>query len=273
LIAPSRLQNDEISAFSHRAGSDAGFAEERAAIKGVGVVARVPTFAFKRYWKWSRPMRFNLPYAAVGLALAIGAPAAHAQTVITTQPAPAVFAQPRVVTVPAAPVVQPVETVQTIQTVRSVRAAPLPPVRRQIVTTRTITRRVMPAAPAVVAGTVAAAPHPLYNVAPTYDVAPAAVAAPVADIYPAPTYGYATPPLYDAAPVPPAPVYGYSSYGYSRPVYDVAPAIAPAPVVAAPAVAAPVVATQPVIYRYVYEPDRILVIDPATNIAVQAIPR
>jgi hypothetical protein len=245
-----------------------GFAEERAAIKGVGVVARVPTFAFERYWKWSRPMRFNLPYAAVGLALAIGAPAAHAQTVITTQPAPAVFAQPRVVTVPAAPVVQPVETVQTIQTVRTVRAAPLPPVRRQIVT-----RRVMPAAPAVVAGTVAAAPQPLYNVAPTYDVAPAAVAAPVADIYPAPTYGYATPPLYDAAPVPPAPVYGYSSYGYSRPVYDVAPAIAPAPVVAAPAVAAPVVATQPVIYRYVYEPDRILVIDPATNIAVQAIPR
>jgi hypothetical protein len=35
----------------------------------------------------------------------------------------------------------------------------------------------------------------------------------------------------------------------------------------------PLVATQPVIYRYVYEPDRILVIDPITNIAVQAIPR
>jgi len=43
-------------------------------------------------------------------------------------------------------------------------------------------------------------------------------------------------------------------------------------VVTAPVVAAPV-ATQPVIYRYVYEPDRILVIDPVTNIAVQAIPR
>jgi hypothetical protein len=218
-------------------------------------------------------MRFNLPYAAAGLAFALGAPAAHAQTVITTQPAPAVFAQPRMVTVPAAPVVQPVETIQTIQTVRTVRAAPMPPVRRQIVTTRTITRRVMPAAPAVVAGTVAAAPQPLYNVAPTDDVAPAAVAAPVADISPA--YGYATPPLYDAAPapVPPAPVYGYSrygysNYGYSTPVYDVAPAVvAPAPVVAAP------VATQPTIYRYVYEPDRILVIDPAINIAVQAIPR
>ena len=208
-------------------------------------------------------MRFNLPYAAVGLALALGAPAAHAQTVITTQPAPAVIAQPRMVTVP--PVVQPVETIQTIQTVRTVRAAPLPPVRPQIATTL-ITRRVMPAAPAVAAGTVAAAPQPLYDV----DVAPAAVATPVADIYPAPVYGYSTPQLYDAAPapVPPAPVYGYSSYGYSTPVYDVAPAaVAPAPVIAAP------VATQPIIYRYVYEPDRILVIDPATNIAVQAIPR
>jgi hypothetical protein len=233
-------------------------------------------------------MRFNLPYAltyaAVGLALVLGAPAAHAQTVITTQPAPAVIAQPRMVTVPAAPIVQPVETIQTIQTVRTVRAALLPPVRRQIVTTRTITRRVMPAVPAVVAGTVATAPQPLY------DAAPAAVAAPVADIYPAPAYGYSTPPLYDAAPapVPPAPVYGYSNYGYSNygysnygysnygysnygystPVYDVAPAaVAPAPVVAAP------IATQPIVYRYVYEPDRILVIDPATNIAVQAIPR
>ena len=27
------------------------------------------------------------------------------------------------------------------------------------------------------------------------------------------------------------------------------------------------------VYRYVYEPDRILVVDPATNIAIQAIPR
>jgi hypothetical protein len=26
-------------------------------------------------------------------------------------------------------------------------------------------------------------------------------------------------------------------------------------------------------YRYVYEPDRILVIDPATGIAIQALPR
>jgi hypothetical protein len=44
-----------------------------------------------------------------------------------------------------------------------------------------------------------------------------------------------------------------------------------APVVSA---AAPFVATTPMpTYRYVYEPDRILVIEPSSNIAVQAIPR
>jgi hypothetical protein len=32
-------------------------------------------------------------------------------------------------------------------------------------------------------------------------------------------------------------------------------------------------ATSPYIYRYIYEPDRILVIDPNTNITVQALPR
>ena len=176
-------------------------------------------------------MRFDLPCGV--LALVIGASAAHAQTVITGP-----VGQPvgTVVATPAATVVQPAETIQTIQTVRTVRAAPVPPVRRQIVTTRTITRRVIPAAPAVVAGTVAAAPAP----APLYDTA-----------VPAPGYDYAD----------------YADYG--APLYDVAPAaaVAPAPVVAAP------VATAPVIYRYVYEPDRILVIDPTTNIAVQAIPR
>jgi hypothetical protein len=56
------------------------------------------------------------------------------------------------------------------------------------------------------------------------------------------------------------------------PAYDEptpAPAVVPA-VSAQPAVAAPVAMP---IYRYVYQPDRILVIDPYTNIAVQAIPR
>ncbi len=185
-------------------------------------------------------MRFHLPCGM--LAVVIGASAAQAQTVITGpvvgQPVGTVAAPAPLVTAPAATIVQPAETIQTIQTVRTVRAAPLPPVRRQIVTTRTITRRVVRAAPAVVAGTVAAAPAPLYDAA-----IPAAV---------------------------PAPAYDYADYAdYGPPLYDVAPAatVGPPPVVAAP------VATAPVIYRYVYEPDRILVIDPTTNIAVQAIPR
>jgi len=186
-------------------------------------------------------MRFHLPCGV--LALVIGASAAQAQTVITGP----VVGQPvgTVIAAPAATIVQPAETIQTIETIRTVRAAQLPPVRRQVVTTRTITRRVIRAAPAVVAGTVAAAPAPLYDAA-----VPAAVPA-RAGIYAAPGYDYADTANYDA------------------PLYDVAPAatVAPAPIVAAP------VATAPVIYRYVYEPDRILVIDPTTNIAVQAIPR
>jgi hypothetical protein len=46
--------------------------------------------------------------------------------------------------------------------------------------------------------------------------------------------------------------------------------VAAQPVVTATAVAAPVAMPT---YRYIYEPDRILVVDPYTNIAVQAIPR
>jgi hypothetical protein len=58
----------------------------------------------------------------------------------------------------------------------------------------------------------------------------------------------------------------------------VAPAVAanPGPLydVVAPDAAAPAATGTPVpFYRYVYEPDRILVIDPSTGIAVQAIPR
>jgi hypothetical protein len=215
-------------------------------------------------------MRFKVSFSALGLALVFGASAAHAQTVITTQPAPAV------VTMPAAAVLQPAET-RTTRTVRTVRT--FVPVRRQIVTTRTVTSRILPTEPAVAAETVAAAPQPLYNMAPA--------AVPAADVYSAPTYDYGyRAPGYDYAYRAPTYDYAYRApaYDYAQPLYDVAPApvapaatIAPAPVVAAPAVAAPTVAaplaTQPVIYRYVYEWDRILVIDPATGIAVQAIPR
>jgi hypothetical protein len=198
-------------------------------------------------------MRCLVSYSALALALVTGASTAHTQTFVGGQ-----YVEPigPGVAAPAAPVAAPVEIIQTTQTVRSYRAAPLHPVRRQVVTTRIVTRQAVPTTPAVTTGTVATAPQQLYDTA----VLPAA---------PAPAAAYA--PAYD---------YGY---GYGAPLYDAAPAaavstaIAPAPIVAAPVVAAPVVAapvaTQPVIYRYVYEPDRILVIDPVTNIAVQAIPR
>src|SRR5258708_1297938 len=74
-------------------------------------------------------------------------------------------------------------------------------------------------------------------------------------------------PLYDV--VPPAPVLARI---YPPPLYDV---VAPAPTVdetVINAVPPPVGGAIPV-YRYVYEPDRILVIDPVTNIAIQSIPR
>jgi len=145
-------------------------------------------------------MRFHVPSTALVLAVAAGAPSAHAQTVITREI-----------------VAQPVETVTT-ETVRTVRPAPGRFARRQVVTTRTVTRRVAPV-PTVIARTVPAAPQPLYDVA--------------------------TPAL------PPAPVVG------AAPVVDDGTAVA----------------TEPYTYRYVYQPDRILVIDPATGIAVQAIPR
>jgi hypothetical protein len=73
-------------------------------------------------------------------------------------------------------------------------------------------------------------------------------------------------PLYDV--VPPAPLVART---YAPPLYDT---VAPIPTVDDTYVnaLAPAGAAIPV-YRYVYEPDRILVIDPTTNIAIQAIPR
>jgi hypothetical protein len=83
------------------------------------------------------------------------------------------------------------------------------------------------------------------------------VAPAVAATYPQPLYDVAAPPLYDTVAPPPAAVVGAT---------PVAEDIVP------PGYAAPVTPAIPT-YRYVYEPDRILVIDPATNIAIQAIPR
>ena len=135
---------------------------------------------------------------------------------------------------------QPVETVitqqpvqQTVQTTETVRT--VRPGARPIVRKRvvTTTRQTVVSQRAVV-------PQPLYDVVPP---------APLA------TRTYA-PPLYDTV---------------APPLYDTA---APGPTVDETYVNAlpPAGAAIPV-YRYVYEPDRILVIDPTTNIAIQAIPR
>jgi hypothetical protein len=65
---------------------------------------------------------------------------------------------------------------------------------------------------------------------------------------------------------------------YPQPLYDEAPLydhVGPARTVDDTTVLGPPAAVGTAIpaYRYVYEPDRILVIDPTTNIAVQALPR
>jgi hypothetical protein len=135
---------------------------------------------------------------------------------------------------------QPVETVitqqpvQTVQTTETVRT--VRPGARPIVRKRVVTTTRQ-----TVVSQRAVAPQPLYDVVPP---------APLATrTYAPPLYDTAAPPLYDTV-APPIPTVD-DTY-----VNALAPAGAAIPV-----------------YRYVYEPDRILVIDPATNIAIQAIPR
>lgn len=193
----------------------------------------------------------HISYTALGIALLAGASAANAQTLIADQPGAVIVRE------------QPARTVETVRTVRTVEPARTMKshhaARRasaKVVTTTT-TRTVV--RDRVVRGPTVIAPAPAtYN-----DMAPAPV---VADM------PYSRP-LYDVAPGA-----VLAEPTYSRPLYNVAaPVVAPAPFVgAAPAIgAAPAAQSGMPIpgYRYVYEPDRILVIDPYTNIAVQAIPR
>ena len=81
-------------------------------------------------------------------------------------------------------------------------------------------------------------------------------------------------PLYDVAPPAPLASRTYAPARYdavASPLYDT---VAPVPTVDDTYVnALPQTGAAIPVYRYVYEPDRILVIDPATNIAIQAIPR
>jgi hypothetical protein len=72
----------------------------------------------------------------------------------------------------------------------------------------------------------------------------------------------------------PAPV--ASIVANPQPLYDQAPlydTVAPPPPTVDDAVINASVGTTIPTYRYVYEPDRILVVDPNTGIAVQALPR
>src|SRR5580692_8988765 len=135
---------------------------------------------------------------------------------------------------------QPVETVitqpvqQTVQTTETVRT--VRPGARP-----TVRKRVVTTTRQTVVSQRAVAAQPLYDVVP-----PAPLAA---RTYAPPLYDTVAPPLYDTtAPIPTV------DDTYINNAVPAAGAAYP-------------------IYRYVYEPDRILVIDPATNITIQAIPR
>ena len=192
-------------------------------------------------------MRNLISYTVLGVALAAGASAANAQTVITREIAdrPVVIAQQ-----PGSVAAAPFETVETVRTVRSTTTSPgrsfvsrhviRSRTANRVTTTRTtVTERVVPA--------------------------PAIVAPPAVEAITEPTYTE----VVQGPVVAPAPAYPHR-------LYDVVTPAAVAPPPAAPVVA-PVTTfaagTAVPTYRYVYEPDRILVIDPYTNIAVQAIPR
>ena len=188
-------------------------------------------------------MRNSVWFIAFGVAVLTGSSAASAQTVepiVTPAPGPAVIAQAPIAVPPSgvllaepAPLVT-AAPVETVETVKTVRTT-TPVVRHHVARTRTADR-----VTTVRTTTVQQIAAPPATAA--YDELPQG------------------PPLYDVvAPAPP-------------------PLVAAQPIVpaAAPVVGgtAPLVAgTALPLYRYVYEPDRILVIDPTTNIAIQAIPR
>ena len=178
-------------------------------------------------------MRNHLFFFGFAVLLLAGASGAQAQSVI---------AQEGVLTVPAtrmvAPVAAaPVETVETVRTVQSVSVPRHRSARRQV------------------------RYHTVQRVTTTRTITRQSLAPTIATVPPAATTEVVAAPAVAAAPV------------YSGPLYDVVPAAPPAvaPIVQ-PIAGAPVAAPLPA-YRYVYEPGRILVIDPNTGIAVQALPR
>jgi hypothetical protein len=188
-------------------------------------------------------MRNSLWFIAFGVSVLTGSSVASAQTVetiVTPAPGPAVIAQAPVAVPPSgvllaqpAPLVA-ATPVETVETVKTVRTT-TPVARHHVTRTRTADR-----VTTVRTTTVQQVAMP-----------------PATAAYDELMQG---PPLYDVvAPAAPPLV-------ATQPIV---PAVAPVVGGVAPIVAG----TALPLYRYVYEPDRILVIDPATNIAIQAIPR
>jgi len=192
-------------------------------------------------------MRESISFTTLGVVLVAGTSVAHAQTVETIvmpAPGPAIIAQgpvavppSGVLLAPPAPIVAsaPVETVETVRTVRTTTPRT---VTRHVTRTRTAYRVTTTRTTTVRQGVVAT---PAVAATAAYD-----------ELVQEPRfYDVVTP------AVPPEVA--------AQPVVSAAPVVgATAPIAAGVAVP---------LYRYVYEPDRILVIDPFTNIAVQAIPR
>jgi hypothetical protein len=185
-------------------------------------------------------MRNHISYAALGLALMAGTSLAHAQTVET------VIAPPSGVLVTPAQAA-PVQTVETVRTVQSTTTTP-----RRRVASRSLVRRRVASTVTTTRTTVRERIIP----------APMAAAAPLT-----PAVEAITQPGYTEVVQGPV-----SASTYPGRLYDVVPGVAAPAFVAQPAFGASVVTPTPA-YRYVYEPDRILVIDANTGIAVQAIPR
>jgi hypothetical protein len=196
-------------------------------------------------------MRNSVILAGLGIALMAATSAARAQpaeTVVAPAVGRAVVVQgpvavpPSGVLLPAASTVAattPVETVETVRTVTTTQ--PRRVHRRVVVRPRTVDR--------------------VTTITRTTTVRPGVVAP-----------GVVAPGVVAAAPVYDEPIRGPRLYDVVTSAPGVAPAVAPAPPVVGTttAIAAP---TAMPAYWYVYQPDRILVVDPYTNIPVQVILR
>jgi hypothetical protein len=178
-------------------------------------------------------MSNHVSYAVLTVVLLGGIPAANAQDVIVQPLSPGAAVTRSSSTVETVPV----ETVETVQTVRSVGHGGRRAISHHLVRSRPETIVTTTTRRTILGERVIPAPTVVEPAPPVPAVAEPAYA--------------------DVVEAPPA---------YS-PLYDVA--TPPAAVVTEPVVGAPVAPA----YRYVYEPDRILVVDPVTGIAVQAIPR